>query len=249
MASEHDRGILPTWTVRRVFNSGDYSLVKAERSLAFVAAVLLIEPFVQHALAFISRDREPLPCTCIGRRDAAVNIVYLHGLDTVAPSWQEIQNREKLRAIAQILDARIALPRGPGRWPQRSDIAKSVDLIEQASRACFRSSRLMVVGFSDGANVVNQLYVSCRPDIASTYVSAGSSEVAFRRDAQSLARCGQLVLIAGRHEPGFETTRIFATQLAKRGYRVQFVAHSGPHELPFSETLMALRQGISHAHE
>jgi hypothetical protein len=210
--------------------------------LLFAVAVLALEPFAEQAMRELSRGRPALPCTCIGPRQARLDIVYLHGRDTYAPSWQEIRNRQTLRAISEVLQARIALPRTRSGWPQKAQIAGSVEQIRAAAAVCFDEPHFVVLGFSDGANAVNQLFVQCRTDVASAFVSAGSSEGIASRGIAGLNRCGQLRLIAGRHEPGFATTSMFARQLARQGGDVRFYEHPGPHELPFVETLTAIRE-------
>src|ERR1700733_2057996 len=51
--------------------------------------------------------------TCLGPENAKKAAVYLHGLDTVHPSVQEMQNRKTLSEIAKNLNLRIAVPRAP----------------------------------------------------------------------------------------------------------------------------------------
>lgn len=213
--------------------------------LLFAASVLALEPFAEHALLAMSSHRPALPCECAGATPSRVNVVYLHGRDTFAPSWTEIRNRYKLSAIAQLLRARIAFPRSRSSWlPQRSNTDPSVAHIRAAADTCFpRGAPFVVVGFSDGANAVNQLFLDCRSGVTSEYVSIGSSQADIRNSVP-LAGCGHLVLIAGQHEAGLTATRLLARQLAKRGADVEFHEHPGPHELPFSETMSALRLSI-----
>jgi|ERR1043165_81982 hypothetical protein len=206
----------------------------------FILAVLLVEPFAQHGLAKLSLQAQPPPCTCFGPRDTDLNIVYLHGLDTIAPSWMELQNRAKLHVIAKHLHARIALPRASGRWLHGSRIAESLGIIKEASSECFRRGNFVLLGFSDGANLVNELFVQCRSDVTSTFVAVGPSET-IPRHSVDWSACGHFFLVAGRHEPGFSTNQAYAQQLARRGAKVQFIEHSGPHELPLKQLAILLR--------
>jgi hypothetical protein len=196
-----------------------------------VLAVLAFEPFAEHSLQLLA-SREPLPCSCIGPRDARLNVVYLHGFDTYGPSWTEIATRRKLHEIADALHVRIALPRTRGSW------ARHLDEIGRAGSVCFNDPRSFVIlGFSDGANAANELFFDC---VGARVISVGSSSGAVSR-SRALAGCGQLILIAGEHEPGFATTKLMARRLAAQHADVRFFAHSGPHEVPLRETLAALR--------
>jgi len=206
----------------------------------FIVFVLLLGPFARHGLERLSSRGRPLPCTCIGPRDANLNIVYLHGLDTIAPSWVELQNRARLHALARHLHARIALPRASGRWLQGPGIAESVGMIKAAASECFQPGGFVLLGFSDGANLVNELFLQCRSDVASTFIAIGGSSGAPRHPGD-LSVCGRLFLVAGHHEPGFSTNKAYARQLARRGANVQFIEHSGPHEIPLTEIAMLLK--------
>ncbi len=194
--------------------------------------MLALEPFAEHAFLGLAHNKPALPCECIGTSPSRVNVVYLHGLDTFGPSWTEMRNRDKLRAISRLLGARIALPRTRSSW-----LRSPATQIRAAAASCFpRGEPFVVVGFSDGANAVNQLFLDCRTDVATQYVSIGSSAGFEGRHEAGKTRCGTLTLIAGRHEPGLTTTRLLARQLGARFYE-----HPGPHELPFNETMAALR--------
>jgi hypothetical protein len=105
---------------------------------------------VQLAAARSERSRP----TCLGPSDAQRRIVYLHGLDSHAPSWQELDNR---RALTEIPDATIAIPRAPacgsGRcWADDdSRTSTTIEAIRSASRTCFGDRPLHgVIGFSRG---------------------------------------------------------------------------------------------------
>jgi hypothetical protein len=99
--------------------------------------------------------------TCMGSPGASRRIVYLHGLDSRAPSWQELDIR---RALAAIPDAAIAVPRaptcGPGRcWPDADDgTDETIAAVRDAARACFGDGESYgVVGFSRGGFALARL--------------------------------------------------------------------------------------------
>lgn len=212
-------------------------------ALAFAPAVLLLLPFAEHALTGLHRLRAPMECECVHRGGALLNIVYLHGLDSYGPSWHEVRSRETLKSIAQVLRANLAFPRAPGMWPKGTvaDLQRSRDIINAAAGECFESrAPFGIIGFSDGGNLANQLYLQCRPPGARWIVSVGSEGALPASDKRSLSGCGAITLVAGRHEPTLAVTRGFARQLAARGAQVRYIEHPGPHDIPFEETVSAI---------
>jgi predicted esterase len=180
-----------------------------------------------------------MPCDCFGPEGAEKRVVYLHGLDTRGPSWIELQNRARLRAVAELLHIRIALPRAGGAWPQHGseEIQRSFAMIESQANTCFRSpARFGLIGFSNGGNFANALFLRCSAGNPAWIVSVGS-EGGVPRDSAPLSTCGEIRLIAGRHDPAFASSRGLARQLARRGADVRFIEHPGLHELPFEQTL------------
>lgn len=216
-------------------------------ALAFAPAVLLLLPFAEHALAGLGHLRAPMECECVHQAGARLNIVYLHGLDSYGPSWHEIRSRETLKSIAQVLKANLAFPRAPGVWPKgtAADIQKSRDIVQAAAGKCFEPrAPFGIIGFSDGGNLANELYLLCRPSSAQWTVSVGSEGALPRNDKRSLSGCGAIALVAGRHEPTLAVTRGFVRQLAARGARVRYIEHPGPHDVPFEETLSAIGEMV-----
>ena len=206
--------------------------------IAFVIAVLVLLPIAEHALAALARFRGPMPCDCFGPEDAETRVVYLHGLDTNGPAWVEWQNRARLRAIAQLLHIRIALPRAGAAWPQHGseEIERAFAMIERQSDTCFRSrGRFGLIGFSNGGNFANALFLRCNAPSPAWIVAIGS-EGGVPRDSAPLSSCGPIRLIAGRHDPAFANSRGLARQLASHGADVRFIEHPGLHELPFEQT-------------
>jgi predicted esterase len=111
-----------------------------------------------------ARRRKATAPTCFGAEHASRHIVYLHGLDSFAPSWQELGNR---RALAAIPDVALAAPRAPscgsGRcWSDSDDgTSETVTAIRGAVRACFGDHATYgVVGFSRGGYALARL-ASC----------------------------------------------------------------------------------------
>ena len=214
--------------------------------LGFAAAVYLLMPFAQQPLAALSELRKPAATECYGRGDATLQFVYLHGLDTYGPSWRELSNRHVIRALADEFDARVALPRRRGAWPQgdAAVVAQTRKLIDDAAATCFNSGAYGIVGFSNGGNAANELYLQCEPAKAAWIISAGSEATLARDRRTSFASCGRLVLVAGRHEVTYPIARGFSRQLEKRGADVHFIEHDGSHELPYPAAAEALARAL-----
>lgn len=212
------------------------------KALAFAVAVVLLMQFAHRALGEIAGLRQPRATDCIGAPDAPLRVVYLHGLDTYGPTWQEMKSRATLRAVARTAGARIALPRAPGRWT--ADLAGSRKAIDESARRCFGNSSApyVLLGFSEGAYLVNEMYLECRPDRVAWFISAGGEGSVPKGALADASVCGRMVVIAGRHEPSYVVNRGFARRLQKRGGDVRFIEHDGVHELTFPTLLEALRQ-------
>ena len=211
--------------------------------VSFAAGILLLFPFAHQGLAELQRFRQPRQADCIGSAGAPLRIVYLHGRDTYGPSWVEQKNRETLRALAQALDARIALPRVRGGWPKGSAAAldQSRQIVARGAQRCFAAGGdFGLIGFSDGANLTNELYLQCRPDQARWFVSVGSEGEGRTDRVAELQTCGRIAVVAGAHEPTYLASKTFARKLARREADARFLEHPGVHELPFS----ALRTAI-----
>ena len=79
----------------------------------FYFLILFFSPFVVLA----SNDT-----ICLGPKKASHFAIYLHGMDSVVPSIQELQNRETLEKIANKLNLRIAIPRATNRCLQQPNL-------------------------------------------------------------------------------------------------------------------------------
>ncbi len=145
-----------------------------------------------------AQDDEVAP-TCLGSRTATRRIVYLHGLDSRAPSWQELDNR---RVLAAIPDAAIAIPRAPGCgagrcWPDDDERATAlVTAIRGAAETCFADpSTYGVLGFSRGGFALARL-ADCNRIGAQWAIVAGA--FGYTTDAR-LQGCPHAIVI-GRHD-------------------------------------------------
>lgn len=183
-------------------------------------------------------------CECIGSPRAHHHAVYIHGLDTYGPAWIELENRERLRAIAALEDISFALPRAPfRRWPQTTpaDVDTSLAIVRRAARTCFPpNARYGLIGFSNGGSLVNQLIVrGIRSGAEWLASSAGEGNIRSETPAD-LRSFGAIRIIAGRADSTARTAPNFVRALARRNADVRLLEHPGGHELPFAETRAAL---------
>ena len=80
--------------------------------VASIFAAAGIAATVGGAALGTARLEPPDEFDCLGAPSAAHRAVYLHGLDSAGPSWQELHNRDVLAELAARFDLRLALPRG-----------------------------------------------------------------------------------------------------------------------------------------
>lgn len=144
------------------------------------------------------RSTEVAP-TCLGPKGAGRHVVYLHGLDSMAPSWQELDNR---RALAEIPDLAIAIPRAPacgtGRcWPDSDEGATdTIAAIRGAAKACFGDhASYGVVGFSRGGFALARL-ATCNTFGARWAIIAS----AFGYTDDNRLRDCPVAVVVGRHD-------------------------------------------------
>jgi hypothetical protein len=190
--------------VRRLGAAVVTSAGALRRAPAIAICAVLFAGFgaCQYAVAgwLAARQSDRTTPTCLGRDDASRHVVYLHGLDTFAPSWQELDNR---RALAAIPDAAIAIPRAPacgnGRCWSDADEGAAVTsaAIRGAARACFGDRwGYGVLGFSRGGFAVARL---ARCDTAEARWAIVASAFGYTDDLR-LRGC-PVAVVVGRDDP------------------------------------------------
>jgi len=110
--------------------------------------------------------------------------------------------------------------------------------IEEAEHACLAEPDVtVVVGFSDGGNLLNSMLVRGVAIPAGAVVSIGSEGA---KPPDEMPAGVPVRLVGGMEEPTFLATRLFARQLASAGVDATFTAHPGIHSVPCRETLQVL---------
>jgi hypothetical protein len=186
------------------------------------------------------------PPTCLGSSTARRNIVYLHGLDSVGPSWQELTNR---RTLASLPDVRVAIPRAPlcdgGRcWdPSRTDT--TIAAIRSAAEVCFGRGAgtnvgppFGVLGFSRGGFALAAL-ASCADAGASWAIVAGAFGIT-AVDRIGLRDCPVAVAIGRRDRYHHAGAIEYASARAAAKLAGGLVEHDGGHRLDAASLARAL---------
>jgi predicted esterase len=178
--------------------------------------------------------------TCIGPAHAKRKIVYLHGLDSAAPSWQEFDNR---RALAAIPDAAIAIPRAPacsaGRcWSDADEgVAETISAIRGAANACFGDHATYgVVGFSRGGFALARL-ATC--DEAGAGWAIVASAFGYT-DELRLRGCPVGVMVGRRDRYHYDGAVGYSQRRRAAGLPTWLFEFDGGHRLDTSSLMSAL---------
>ena len=196
------------------------------------------------------------PPMCFGPLEAATGYVYLHGMDSLSPSEQEISNRDKLRRISERLRIRIAVPRAQAKCPQNSEMlcwgwsfsdSESIQIqteVFTAAKACGIKA-VNLIGFSNGGHAVNTLFKSCRIDGDPKLISIGASRAILGKfsSVRDLGKCGTLQILIGKKDQyNYDSERSFLKEIKARNGNVQWTEFDGAHEVPEQSLLEVLNR-------
>lgn len=172
-------------------------------------SVALFSMFVAVSLFTGTRLAEtragPVAIECLGDREASLHAVYLHGLDSFGPSWQELQNRRVLAQLAEEHGLRIALPRGPmcgsrRCWPYQTpaELGNIKSVLVQSKASCFDgAANYGVIGFSNGGFATAELFENCMLSDLSWIIISGSGGFIEASRPRNLGACGEFTMIVG----------------------------------------------------
>jgi predicted esterase len=191
---------------------------------------------------------------CIGDPAAAHHVVFLHGIDSFGPSWQELDNRRTLARLADAKDLAIAIPRSPalcpdgGRcWPQdtTTGLLATNAAIRDAARACFDSTdHVGVIGFSNGGFAVARLYQLCVARYDWFIVASGGGAYATKDE---LSACGPIAIAIGtRDRYHFDVAHTLNDELHARHADVELVEFDGGHRLDFDALMQSIQMFARH---
>lgn len=215
-----------------------------------VMALLLCEATACAATApGLAASPSSVDDSCLGPTDARTFAVYLHGVDSTAPSEQEQHNRQVLAQTAEALSIRFALPRaqqscGPSIcWGWQLDLAQrqaAASAVTAAAQRCFPArARYGLVGFSSGGYLVLSLLRVCelRTTLPNVDWSVAVGSAMLRGPIEpiptDLSACGTATVLIGTDDiHNNDPTNNYLHQLESKHANVSLVSFKGGHELP-----------------
>lgn len=199
---------------------------------------------------------------CIGPKNADKFIVYLHGIDSVVPSKQELANREVLSRLSEALKVRFAVPRASGRCPNNkhqlcwtwsaktsAELLSVKSAIESAVNACFPSKSYDALGFSNGGIALASMLRLCEKVKFKSVITVGAAGAWYPSDPKNLRSCGtQLVSLLGTDDQANQKpVRDFVAHLISLNAPVELIEYDGGHALVFEPLYRLLSNRSSEA--
>lgn len=195
---------------------------------------------------------------CIGSKDSQIAAIYLHGMDSEAPSTQELQNRNRLTNIAKSLNLGFAIPRATERCPDgkllcwgwnfndHKSIEAAINSAQNAKAFCFpKAKHVGLIGFSNGGFVANQILKDCRKTDFDWLISIGAGGSWIKSDTKDLSKCASLTLVAGKKDQyNYEKIKEFGNWLQSKNAKVNVVEYDDGHTLPEKELENILKSSI-----
>jgi hypothetical protein len=193
---------------------------------------------------------------CVGPKNARKYIVYLHGMDTVSPSKQELENRKVLGRLSEVLKIRFAIPRAKAAcathpsqlcWTWSAKTSAELDsviaAIKSSSDACFPSKTYDVLGFSNGGVALGSLLRLCEKVEFKSAITVGAAGGWFSSDPQDLRKCGpKLVAMLGTEDQtNQKPVRDFVAHLISLNAPAELVEYNGGHTLMYDSLYKLLK--------
>lgn len=190
-----------------------------------------------------------LNVTCIGNDNAQGFLIYLHGMDSIIPSPQELTNRKILTDIALKYNLKIAMPRAEMECPTQLEsicwgwtwssleLTTIIPKILSAREQCFSSDKPFgVIGFSNGGYLLNNWFqAGLLPSFGinpSFIISSGADRGFILSNSIDLSKNPPLILIAGDHDIyNHDMSETYSAQLMTMHADVKVVTFNGAHEL------------------
>lgn len=193
---------------------------------------------------------------CMGSTNAEKFIVYLHGMDTVSPSPQEVANRNVLRELVKDFNIRFALPRATEKCPNNSqqlcwtwapknltDLAKVKAAINSAAIDCFPNRNYTALGFSNGGVAITALLRLCEQVDFKSAIVVGASGSWLSSDPKDLKNCyPKLVSLLGSEDKiNQKPVRDLINHLNSLNAPVSLVEYDGGHQLLYAPLAKLLK--------
>lgn len=209
---------------------------------AAVACCLMV--FGIHAQVATAKPK----ASCFGDRKSGAGVIYLHGIDTIVPSEQELGNRRLLIKIAATLKFDLAIVRstefckeksraGQLCW-HRGDEQLNQTLLSEITTAgaeCFSlDARVGILGFSNAGYLLNAITTQCLPSKTKWFLSIGAAGDVLKDAPQTNANCQDHLLhfmIGKKDITNIKVRKTFA-QLKSLGRKIALTEFTGGHEIP-----------------
>lgn len=202
--------------------------------------------------------KSDLDVSCIGPTNADNFVIYLHGMDSVMPSQQELHNRDILNNIAKILNIRFAIPRAQAQCPKQPnsicwgwkfdqiELSTVLPQVMEARLKCFSNEKSFgMLGFSNGGYLLMRWYSEgSSPSILprlNLIVASGSGKGQVSSVISDLSTNPKLVLVIGKQDQfNYDPSESWFQSLQRLKAQVQLIEFEGGHELNQDALLKAL---------
>lgn len=217
------------------------ALINRHSSGLFIVTMLFSWLIIPCISALATSD---FPAECFGTGKNSNGLIYLHGIDTLTPGTQELENRELMQALASELNMDLAVVRsdqpcqdknyqGKLCWMRKPEdvLSRTVEKIERSGSKCFRSdAKVGLVGFSNAGYLLLQAAADCATLKAQWSIAIGAGGSAdFGRVKGA---CGRLRMMLGNRDVYSEkSARMGFSRLKSLGRDVELVPYDGKHEL------------------
>ncbi len=202
------------------------------------------------------KAQQPLDVLCLGEESALLFGAYLHGMDTIDPSKQELENRKLLDTIAKELNMRIAIPRSKDScsptkektcWIQssREDVTKTYEAIASSVSKCFpQDAKFGLIAFSNGGYLAGKIVNYCITPQPLWAILIGSGGTAREISRPSLKECAPLFILIGKNDLANKSAKNYKSQMERLGADVKLTEFQGGHVVPFDSLVSTLKDII-----
>jgi len=207
-------------------------------------------------LFFVSAGFSHGAVVCIGPKDASRFMVYLHGMDTISPSKQELENRKVLSRLAESLKIKFAIPRAKSKCPTNSaqlcwswqakistDLESTKNAISTSANECFPSKGYEVLGFSNGGAALTSMLRLCEKVEFKKAIAIGAAGGWFSSDPKDLRSCGpKLISMLGKEDGANQKpVRDLTAHLLSLHAPIELVEYVGGHALSYEPLYEVLK--------
>ena len=200
-----------------------------------------------------------LDVSCIGPESANTFVIYLHGMDSISPSKQELQNRAILADLAKQKNIRFALPRAQMQCPTQADsmcwgwsfssaeISAILPTILDSRKACFGTEKpFRMLGFSNGGYLLTKWYsLGLSPQLSrpDSLFASGSAIGNVPAGISDLSKNPKLTLMIGKLDQyNFDPSESLFHQFQSLNAPVQLIEFQGGHTLDEGALLKAFSE-------